>query len=584
MGRGSRRALIISTLNVRLRSTGLRWGMNMKVVFRTFLGHPGKPRASIAGTTAGPGSRLRRLHGPLALVVVLGTKLSSTSCGAAEGEPPATVPSRAAAAHHDEPAATNSVAAAITGEYGTDGLRMNFHGAPLNLVLNYLSDAAGFVINKQTDIRGSVEVWSKQPITKDEAIELLSSVLKKNGYALTRNGRILTIVGSDSVKTADTEIVVSSNPDDVEKSDEVQTQIIPVRYANVTQLVQNLQLLLPTSATLSANESANTLIAVATRTDIKRILRIVSALDNSMTSATTMKVLPLRHSDAKETANLITQLYSQQNSSQPPTGQGNPNFGGPGGGPFGGFPPGMGQGQASSGSSSTGRGSLAGRVVAVADDRSNSVVLSATPDLLAGITDMVNKLDQPFSDLTELRVFRLANAEPSELADQLAQLFPDETASGNNQNNNMPFFFPGGGGPPGAANNTTATSSERAKKMGKVLAVPDPRTSCLIVTAAKTLMPQIAAMITQLDSEAGKREVVSYFELRNADPQDIYQNLQDLFNRSTVRAQSDSQNSFLGRNNPLTQRETQNQQSTGASSTTTSGLGAQTGGGARPGQ
>ena len=484
-----------------------------------------------------------------------------------------------------QPADTNTAAPAITGEYGADGLRMNFHGAPLNLVLEYLSDAAGFVINKQAEMRGAVEVWSKQPITKEEAVELLSSVLKKNGYALTRNGRILTIVGSDNVKTADTEIVVGSNPNDVEKSDEVQTQIIPVRYANASQLVQNLQLLLPTSATLSVNESANTLIVVATRTDIKRVLRIVSALDSSMTSAATIKVLPLRYADAKETANLITQLYSQQqNSTQ--TSQAGPgnNFGGPGGGPFGGSAPGM--GQASSASSSTGRGSLAGRVVAVADDRSNSVILSATPDLLGAISGMVGKLDQQFSELTELRVFRLTNAEPSELADQLAQLFPDETNSGNNQNNNMPFFFPGGGGPPGAAGSAASgAAGERAKKTGKVLAVADARTASLIITAAKTLMPQIEGMIAELDSNAGRREVVSYFELRNADPQDIYQNLQDLFNRNTARSQSDNQNSFLGRNNPLTQRQTQNQQATGSSSATTSGLGAQSGAaGTRPGQ
>ena len=123
------------------------------------------------------------------------------------------------------------------------------------------------------------------------------------------------------------------------------------------------------------------------------------------------------------------------------------------------------------------------------------------------------------------------------------------------------------------------------KKMGKVLAVPDPRTSSLIVTASKTLMPQIAAMIAELDSDKGKREIVSYFELQNADPQDVYQNLQDLFNRSTVRMQNNNnQNTFLGRNNPLTLRETQNQQGTSGSSTATS-LGSGIGGtGARLGQ
>jgi len=223
---------------------------------------------------------------------------------------------------------------------------------------------------------------------------------------------------------------------------------------------------------------------------------------------------------------------------------------------------------------------MAGRVVAVADDRSNSVVLSAPPDLLASVEAMLDKLDQQFSESTELRVFRLTNAVPSELADQLAQLFPDETSSSNgqnNNNNNMPMFFPG---PGGSAASAGSESSEHMKRMGKVLVVADPRTSSLIVTASKTLMPQIAEMVAALDSDQGKREVVSYFELRNADPQDISQNLQDLFNRSTVRTQTDSQNSFLGRNNPLTQRQTQNQQSATGGTSAAAGLGTQSGTGA----
>jgi type II secretory pathway component GspD/PulD (secretin) len=487
---------------------------------------------------------------------------------------PATPPPAAATAAAPAPSAvsgaTNS-APPISSEYGAEGLRVNFHGAPLNLVLDYLSDAAGFIINKQTDVKGTVEVWSKQPVTKEEAIELLSSVLKKNGYGLTRSGRILTIVAMDSVKTADTEIVVNSDPSEVEKSDEVQTQIIPVHYATASQLVANLEQLLPTSATLSANESANTLILVATKTDIKRMLKIVSALDNSMASASSIKVRSLRFADAKETANLITQLFSQQNSGNPQGQGGAPN----GGGGPGNFRAMMAQ-MAAAGNRAA-RGATTPKVIAVADDRSNSVVISAPPDLLTTIEDMLDKIDKQVTDTAELRVFRLTNADPSELADQLAQLFPDETNSNGNNQNNVPFFFRGRGGFGQNNNAAAATSSERMKKMGKVLAVPDPRTSSVIVTASKTLMPQIAEMVAELDSDKGKREVVSYFELQNADPQDVYQNLQDLFNRSTVRMQNNNnQNTFLGRNNPLTQRQTQNQQST--SGNTTSGFGTSGGG------
>src|SRR5208283_977232 len=125
---------------------------------------------------------------------------------------------------------TNAVAAAtpaespIVVENGTNGFRLNIHGAPLNLVLDYLSDAAGFIINKETDVRGTVDVQGKD-LTKDEAVEVLNSALKKNGYAVIRNGRILTIAAQDTAKTRETPIVVGGNPDEAERGDEVVTQI-----------------------------------------------------------------------------------------------------------------------------------------------------------------------------------------------------------------------------------------------------------------------------------------------------------------------------------------------------------------------
>jgi type II secretory pathway component GspD/PulD (secretin) len=459
---------------------------------------------------------------------------------------------------------TNTPASSITGEYGTNGLKMNFRDAPLKLVLPYLSETAGFIINKQTEIDGTIEVSSRQPVNKDEAIDLISSALKKKGYALTRNGRILTICSIESAKTADTPVVISNDPNAVEKSDEVQTQVIPIHYAAAAQLVTNLQVLLPTTASLSVNESANTLILVATRTDIKRMLTIVHALDGSMASASSVKVRLLRYANAKDTATLITQLFAPQNTGQAsPVNLGNIgfNFGGL---PNGAGPPGMLPGAAAQ-QPEPRQNSGIRRVVAVADERSNAVVLRAPPDLLVSIDDIVDKIDQQVSDPSELRVFRLVNAVPSELADELAHLFSAETGHNNQENdvvnNNLPVFFRGG-----ANLNTQTETDQHIRKFGNVLAVPDPRTSSLIVTAPKALMPQIADMVAALDSDRGKKEIVNVFKLRNADPQDIYQNLQDLFNRGTAHMENNNnQSGFLGRNNPLTQRQLGNQQSSASS-------------------
>jgi hypothetical protein len=469
----------------------------------------------------------------------------------------------------------------------TNGMRLNFHGAPLNLVLDYLSDAAGFIINKETDVRGTVEVWSKEPLTKDEAVEVLNSVLKKNGCAVIRNGRILTIVAQDTAKTKDLPVVSGNDPDEVERGDEVVTQIIPVKYATVSQLVPNLELLLPTTATLSANESANSLILVATKTDIKRMLKIITALDTSIASVSSIRVIPLKYADAKDTATLISSLFTSQGGAQ---GGNTAGRGGlfsmlaGGGGPFGGGGPGGfggrnggGTGGRSGGGGGGVAGAAAAKVVAVGDDRSNSLVISAPADLLATIETMVKEIDQEVDDVTELRVFRLVNADPSETADQLAQLFPDPTTSGTgSQNGASPFsFFRGGRTGRTGNTGTTVNSSDRAKKLGRVLAVPDPRTSSIIVTASKTLMPEIANMITELDSDKGRKEVVGYFDLRNADPQDVYNNLQELFQRNNVRQQNNNQNALMGQNNPLNTRVKNAASST--SSGTTSGFGGNTG-------
>ena len=506
------------------------------------------------------------------------TALETTTNAAATGSESALAPDLATnvVAGTNAVADTNALAAIpavppVVVENGANGLRLNFHKAPLNLVLDYLSDAAGFIINREADVIGTVDVQGKD-LTKDEAVEVLNSALKKNRYAVVRNGRILTIVAQDDAKTRDLDVVSGSDPNEVEKSNEMVTQIIPVKYASVSQLVPNLELLLPTTATLSANESANSLILVATKTDIKRMLKIITALDTSIASVSSIKVIPLKYADAKDTATLITSLFTSQGGTQGGNTGGRGNlFNMFGGGPFGGGPVAFG-GFGGRGGNTGGRGSTSGggaaaaKVVAVGDDRSNSLVVSAPADLVATIESMVKEIDQEVTDVSELQVFRLANADASEVADQLATLFPDPTTSNTANQGPMAFFFRGGRG-----GNTTAAAntSERMKKMSRVLAVPDPRTSSIIVLASKTMMPQIADMIAELDSNKGRKEVVGVFDLQNADPQDVYNNLQDLFNRTTVRQNnSANQNPLMGTANPLGSRVKSNPLSTVTTSST----------------
>jgi type II secretory pathway component GspD/PulD (secretin) len=479
------------------------------------------------------------------------------------------------------------------------GLRLNFRGVSLDQVLNYMSEAAGFIINvvPGTDVKGKVDVWSNQPLNKEEAVQLLNTILHDHGLAAIRTGRTLSIINRNDAKTnKDVPVKKGNKPEEIERSDEMVTQIIPVKYANAAALVQNLQPLLPEYAQngLSANESGNALILTATQTDVRRMTEIVSALDTAISSVSEIKVFALKYADAKDLAASIKELFTPP-AQQQQQGQGGRGqflqqmFGGGGGGPFGGGGPGGGggaggRGAAASGNAARGNTSAtAARVVAVADERSNSLIVAAAQDAMPEIERLVNEVDVAVDDVTEIRVFPLMNSDPNDLADILSQLFPDPTTSStaNNQRFGNPRFGGGfggfGGGGPGGFNRgaQTANTSERAKKQGRVVAVADARTASLIVTAARELMPQIEAMIKRLDASRARHQVVKVYTIENADVQQVEQVVRDMFDRSNNGRNNNNQNSALA----TRQQQNIQNQSTGMSS----GLGGGTGAGGASG-
>jgi type II secretory pathway component GspD/PulD (secretin) len=515
---------------------------------------------------------MNRLRLNLGLIALLLTALISPPLRAQQDTDKKAEPAAPVAKTDPAPAVTSNT---------EKGLRLNFRGVPLDMVLNYLSDAAGFIIVLETKVEGKVDVWSNQPLNKDEAVDLLNTILNKNDYAAIRNGRVLTIVKREDAKTRNIPVKKAAEAEEIPKGDAMVTQVIPVRHANAAQLTRDLQPLLATYASMTANESANTLVITATQSDVRRMVEIVNALDDSISGTSKIEVFALNFADAKELANVVKELFAPTTTTQQGNrfgGQG--GFGGFGGGGFGGGGPGGfggggpggfgggGQGGGGFGNRGGGGGGFGGgnrtsgtaantRVVAVADERSNSLVVSAPDDMMPEIRILVKRVDVSVADLTELRVFRLQNADPLEISDLLVGLFPDDTKTDNN--NQQQFAFRGGpffGGNRGLANNNAqANNSDRMKKKGRVLSVPDQRTASVVVSAAQEMMPQIADIIAELDASPAKKQKVFVYSLENADVQQVEQILRGMFERNTTQNRNNSAN----QNSALTTRTTASQ-------------------------
>jgi general secretion pathway protein D len=463
-------------------------------------------------------------------------------------------------AQDTEPAVTTPKPAAeeadVAKPLGDDekGLRLNFRGAPLEQVLNYMSDAAGFIINvlPNTDVKGRVDVWSNQPLTKEEAVQLLNTILHQNGLAAIRTGRTLSIISRDSAKTnKDVPVKKESNPEKIPRSDEMVTQIIPVKYVNAAALVQNLQPLLPEYAQtgLSANEAGNSLILTATQTDVRRMAEIVTALDQAISNVSEIKVFPLKFADAKTLVDAVKELFTPPAAQNQTGGRGGRGeffqniFGGGGGGPFGG---GGGRGGApTAGNASGARGNTsasAARVVAVADERSNSLIVAAAADAMPEIERLVKEVDVEVDEVTEIRLFPLTNSDPNDVVEILTQLFPDPTSSNQQQGGRFGGFRGGFGG---FGRAQQPTPSERASKQSRVISVADARTSSVIVTAARDIMPEIEKMIRQLDANRRGRQRVYVYNLENADVTQVEEIVRGMFDRSNNSRNNNQQESAL---------------------------------------
>ena len=346
--------------------------------------------------------------------------------------------------------------------HGT-GLRFNFRGAPLETVLNYMSEAAGYIIVLETPVHGTVDMWSSQPVSREEAVQLLNVALSKNGFAATVQGRTLTIATKDEAKKRNIPIHTGNDPAEIPATAEMVMQIIPLRRIDATTAVRDLGPLFPSSATVTANQDSNSLVVTDTQINIKHIVEIVSALDTSADTVSTMRVFRLKNADPTEMAQLLTNLFASTTNG----GANNRGQIGQFGGPAAFF------------------GALAAGGAAGGGFGANRA---------------------------------------------------------------------------GAAN--TRTGNTTASRSTPVVAVPDPRTYSVVVTAAKDMMPQIAEIVAQLDADSARRQKVFVYTMENADVKQVETILKNVFQSSNTRSTSSSQA------DPLSTRASSNTQTSGTTTMT----------------
>src|SRR6202167_3745907 len=329
----------------------------------------------------------------------------------------------------------------------------NYKDADLSQIIQAVSEVTGknFIIDPR--VNAKVTMLSSTPMSADAFYQAFLSVLQVYGYVAVPAGRVIKIVPNTDARqlpSLDLPANVSST------SDEMVTQIITMKNISAAQLVPLLRPLIPQSGHLAAYPNGNMLIISDRASNVARIMRIIERMDES--GEEPIEVMSLRNASATEVVRTIHQL----------------NQGAAGGGE-GGAP-----------------------VKVVADERTNSVLISGEKSLRLKVKTLVLDLDTPRAGGagdTEVRYLLYADAE--KLADKLkGQATASAKAQGGPQ---------GGGGGASAAGGAAGGGGSNVDASVTIWA--DVPTNALIMTAPPKIMKNLMAVIDKLDIRRAQVEV-----------------------------------------------------------------------------
>ena len=183
----------------------------------------------------------------------------------------------------------------------------NYKDADIGQVIEAVSQVTGknFIVDPR--VRAQVTMLSNTPMSPDAFYEAFLAILQVYEFVAVPSGNVIKILPAATSRT----LPANDLPDRVSStSDELVTQVIQVRNVSAAQLVPILRPMMPQSAHLAAYPSSNMLIISDRASNVNRMIRIVQRIDR--TGDGDFEVVRLEHASANEIVRVINSLNSAQ--------------------------------------------------------------------------------------------------------------------------------------------------------------------------------------------------------------------------------------------------------------------------------
>ncbi|PIU67913.1 MAG: hypothetical protein COS84_02770 [Armatimonadetes bacterium CG07_land_8_20_14_0_80_40_9] len=257
-------------------------------------------------------------------------------------------------------------------------ISMNFQGADIQQVVNFLSELTGKTIIVGEEVKGRITVVSLAKIRADEALNVLNSVLRVRGFTMVETEKVIKVISLEESIQTEVETKIGIKPEEISALDKVITQIMPIKHIDASKVRVDLKPLVGKYGNILSNERTNTLIISDSAANIKRLATIISHLDKEMPPLTQIKVFTLDYAEATKLAAILSQLPKSEATEK-------------------GIPGGMGikKEKVEEGEPLE----MVGDVTFLADERSNSLVVATSPQNFPGVEKLIKDLDSMLSQV-----------------------------------------------------------------------------------------------------------------------------------------------------------------------------------------
>lgn len=299
---------------------------------------------------------------------------------------------------------------------------VNFRNADIEELIRFVAEATGRTIIVDPLVQGTVQVISTNPVNSEELYQLFLSILEVQGYAAVESSNVVRIIPAQNARTTPLPLNLDQP---APNSSELITQVIQLNNVSSVQLVPILRPLAAQQAQMTAYAASNSIIITDTAANIERIRTLAEFIDNSAVPRT--EIITLQNASAEEVVDMLDQLQEE-----------------------------------AGGETVTYR--------AVADARTNSILVSGDELQISRLQALIGRLDSPLAQNGNVNVIYLQYARAEELGPLLNTII----------------------------RNSTGTEEEESTRNSASVEA-DSATNALIVTADPELLQTLKAVIARLD-------------------------------------------------------------------------------------